>query len=111
MSNNDFSSLDNVSLSASDIDLISKLTESNHDSEDRAALHVALTMLVKQRNMLAYRVSELINIASAVQSELAWKATNLQSQLDQANASVELQYRASLVKDKQADHFVAADSL
>ena len=67
-------------------------------------------MLVQQRNMLAYRVSELLNIASAVQSELLWKATHLQTQLDQANASVELQYRASLAKDKQADGFVEADS-
>ena len=111
MDNKDFPSIDNVPLSHSDSELIEKLTESNPDPADRAALRASLTLLVKQRNMLAYRVSELLNIVSDVQSELAWKATNLQTQLDQANASVELQYRASLVKDKQADSFVAADSL
>ena len=111
MSSNDFSAIDDVSLSHSDSDLVGKLTESALDPAERTALQAALTMLVKQRNMLAYRVSELLNTATAVQSELVWKATTLQTQLEQANASVELQYRASLVKDEQADSFVVADAM
>ena len=98
MSNNDFSSIDYLPLSPSDSDLIGKLTESNVDPVDRAALRAALSMLLKQRNMFAYKIGELLNTATVVQSELRWKASNLQTQLDHANAAVELQYRACLAK-------------
>ena len=110
MTQNDFPSIDNVPLSASDSNLIEMLNEPNHDPADRAALQASLTMLLKQRNMLAYRVSELLYTQTSVQSELFWKATNLQSQLDRANVAVELQYQASLVKDAQADSLVIASS-
>ncbi len=110
MNQNDFPSIDNVPLSASDSSLIETLNEANHDPADRAALQASLTMLLKQRNMLAYRVSELLHTQTSVQSELLWKATNLQCQLDKANAAVEWQYRASLVKDAQADGLAVAGS-
>ncbi len=110
MNENDFPSIDCVPLSASDSSLIEKLIEVYHDPANQAALQVSLTMLLKQRNILAYRVSELLHPQTSTQSELRWKATNLQSQLDQANQAVELQYRASLVKDAQADSLIFAGS-
>ncbi len=96
MDSYDFSSIDNVLLSREDSELIAKLTESNSDPAGQAALQAALCLLFRQRNLLAYRVGELLNTATSVQSELLWKATNLQTQLDHADAAVELQYRASL---------------
>ena len=111
MYEDDFPAIDNVPLSVSDSSLIEKLIEANHDPADRAALQTSLIMLLKQRNMLAYRVSELLHTQTSAQSDLRWKATHLQSQLDQANAAVELQYRASLVKDAQADSLISAVSM
>ena len=56
-------------------------------------------MLLKQRNMLAYEVGELLDTGTSVQSELLHKATTLQNQLNLANAAVELQYSACLEND------------
>ncbi len=106
----DFPSIDNVPLSASDSNLIGKLIEVHHDPAESIALQASLTMLFKQRNVLAYRVSELLHTQTSVQSELRWKATNLQFLLDQANVAVELQHRESLVKDAQAESLVVAGS-
>lgn len=110
MNSNDFPSIDYLPLSRSDSDLIAKLIESNADLADRAALQAALSMLLKQRNLLAYNVSELIDTATAAQSELLRKARTLQTQLDHANESVELQYRASLRMSDHGDSFASDGS-
>jgi hypothetical protein len=109
MNSNTFSSIDNSPLSPSDSDLIVKLTESYVDPAYRAALRAALSMLFKQRNLLAYKMNELLDTACAVQSELLLKAKTLQTQLDHANACVELQYRACLGMSDHGDSF-ASDS-
>ena len=100
MNSTAFSSVDYVPLSASDSTLIGMLTSSNDDPADRAALQASLSMLLKQRNLLAYEVAELLNKATSVQSQLIRTATNLQTQLDSANAAVELQYCACLANDE-----------
>ena len=110
MNNDDFSSIDNVPLSRSDSELIGKLTESKDDPVDRAALQAALSMLLKQRNMFAYKASEMLDTATSVQSELLLKATTLQTQLDHANASVELQYSVSLANDDMREQLHSAGS-
>lgn len=110
MNNMNFSSIDYLPLSPSDRDLIINLTRSNADPADRAALEAALSMLLKQRNLLGYRVGELLDKSTALQSELLRKATTLQTLLDHANASVALQYSACLANDEIRRQFTATGS-
>jgi hypothetical protein len=65
MNSNTFATIDNLPLSLLDRDMIGKLTESYVDLACRAALQAALNMLFKQRNILAYKVNELLSTAGS----------------------------------------------